>query len=92
LHVNTCGFFYDDSRITVPMQLKSAMCLVKILFIRATFRVYNWRNFLPTSYNVKVWSVMRKDDAIEGLGGVMCAVSAISLYQRQHQKKPIEHQ
>jgi hypothetical protein len=39
MHVNTCGFFYDDSRITVPMQLKSAMCLVKILFKRATFRV-----------------------------------------------------
>ncbi len=39
LHVNTCGFFYDDSRITVPMELKSAMCLVKILFKRTTFRV-----------------------------------------------------
>jgi hypothetical protein len=40
LHVDTAGFFYDDSRITVPMLLKSAMCLVKILFKRATFRVY----------------------------------------------------
>jgi hypothetical protein len=39
LHVDTCGSFYDDSRITVPMLLKSAMCLVKVLFKRATFRV-----------------------------------------------------
>ncbi len=54
--------------------------------------LYNWGNLLPTSYNVKVWSVMRKDDAIEGLGGGMCAVSAFCLYQRQHQKKPIEYQ
>jgi hypothetical protein len=40
LHVNNCGFFYDDSGKTVPMQLKSAVCLVKILFKTATFRVY----------------------------------------------------
>ncbi len=53
---------------------------------------YNWGNILPTGYNVKVWNVMRKDDVIEGLGGGMCAVSAFYLYQRQHQKKPIEYQ
>ncbi len=54
--------------------------------------LYNCGNFLPTGHNAKVWSVMRKDDAIEGLGGGMCAVSAFCLYQRRHQKKPIEYQ
>jgi hypothetical protein len=37
--VSNCGFFYDDSCITVPVQLTSAMCLLKILFKTATFRV-----------------------------------------------------
>ena len=41
LHVNICRFFYDDSCITVPVQLTSAMHLLKILFKTATFRVYS---------------------------------------------------
>jgi hypothetical protein len=39
LHVNNFGFFYDDSCVTVPVQLTSAMHLLKILFKTATFRV-----------------------------------------------------
>ncbi len=39
LHVNNCGFFYDDSCITVPVQLTSVMHLLKILFKTATFTV-----------------------------------------------------
>ena len=35
----TVDFFYDDSCITVPVQLTSAMHLLKILFKTATFRV-----------------------------------------------------
>ncbi len=44
--MNICRFFYDDSCITVPVQLTSAMHLLKILFKTATFRVY--RNFFLT--------------------------------------------
>jgi hypothetical protein len=51
LHVNNCGFFYDDSCVTVPVQLTGAMHLLKILFKTATFRVYaprqNWDSPQP---------------------------------------------
>ena len=46
---------------------------------------YNWGNFFPTGYNVKVWSVMGKGWCNSECGrGGMC--------QRQHQKKPLEYQ
>ena len=52
LHVNNCGFFYDDSCVTVPVQLTSATHLLKILFKTATFRVLAGSLLTPLTYSI----------------------------------------
>ncbi len=62
LHVNIWRFFYDDSCITVPVQLTSDMHLLKILFKTATFRVYLGQEHFkgpkhetPGFYAIQAW-------------------------------------